>query len=89
MATVGVRDLRTRLSYYLRRIKAGERIVVTDHGEPIAVIVPAPGGEIDERHEAMLQDGTAHWNGAKPRGARRPVKIRGRSIAETVIEDRR
>ncbi|MDR7521802.1 MAG: type II toxin-antitoxin system prevent-host-death family antitoxin [Armatimonadota bacterium] len=80
MATVGVRELKARLSHYLRRIKEGERIVVTTHGEPIAVMVPAPEGEIDERFEAMLQDGTAHWNGGKPRGARRPVKIRGRSF---------
>lgn len=89
MATVGVRELRTRLSHYLRRIKEGERIVVTDHGEPVAVMVPAPGGEIDERLEAMLRDGTAHWEGGKPRGLRRPVKVRGRSVAEAVIEDRR
>lgn len=89
MATVGVRELRTRLSHYLRRIKEGERIVVTAHGEPVAVMVSAPADVIDERLEAMLRDGTAHWEGGKPRGLRRPVKVRGRSVAEAVIEDRR
>ena len=38
--TVGVRDLSHRTSQILNRVKAGERLVVTDRGEPIAVVLP-------------------------------------------------
>jgi prevent-host-death family protein len=38
--TVGVRDLSHRTSQVLSRVKAGERLVVTDRGEPIAVVIP-------------------------------------------------
>jgi prevent-host-death family protein len=37
---VGVRDLSHRTSQILNRVKAGERLVVTDRGEPIAVVIP-------------------------------------------------
>jgi len=39
--TVGVRELKTRLSEYLRRVKTGETILITEHGQPVACIVPA------------------------------------------------
>ena len=37
---VGIRDLRDHLSAYLERVKAGETITVTEHGRPIARLVP-------------------------------------------------
>lgn len=37
---VGVRDLRNNLSRHLAQVSAGSTITVTDHGRPIARIVP-------------------------------------------------
>ncbi len=37
---VGVRELRDGLSRYLGAVKAGDEIVVTEHGRPIARITP-------------------------------------------------
>jgi len=37
---VGVRELRQNLSRYLRRVQRGERLEVTDHGVPVAVLAP-------------------------------------------------
>ena len=37
---VGVRELRDNLSRYLDRVKAGTEVVVTEHGVPIAYLVP-------------------------------------------------
>jgi prevent-host-death family protein len=37
---VGIRELRQDLSRYLRRVRAGERFVVTEHGRPLAVLAP-------------------------------------------------
>ncbi len=36
----GIRELRDNLSRYIRRIEAGERIVVTAHGRAIAELIP-------------------------------------------------
>lgn len=40
MKQVGVRELRDNLSAVLRRVTSGEAVEVTDHGHPIARIVP-------------------------------------------------
>ena len=89
MATVGVRDLKNRLSEFLRRVAAGERITVTDRGRPVAIVVPPDESEEVARVMAMVRDGLAHWGGGKPRGSSRPVKVKGRPISETMLEDRR
>jgi len=36
MVSVGVRELKNRLSEYLRMVRRGEAILVTDRGEPVA-----------------------------------------------------
>ncbi len=41
MSTVGVRDLRDNLSQYLRRVREGELLVITDRGKPIGELGPA------------------------------------------------
>ena len=43
MITVGIRNLKDSLSQYLKMVKSGERIVITDHNRIIAEIVPASG----------------------------------------------
>ena len=40
MTTVGVAKLKASLSAYLARVKAGQEVVVTEHGRPIARLVP-------------------------------------------------
>jgi prevent-host-death family protein len=36
----GIRELRQYLSRYVDRVKAGETIEVTEHGRPVAALVP-------------------------------------------------
>jgi prevent-host-death family protein len=40
MTTVGIRELRQNASAVLRKVVAGETVEVTEHGRPIARIVP-------------------------------------------------
>jgi antitoxin (DNA-binding transcriptional repressor) of toxin-antitoxin stability system len=42
MKAVGIRKLKNRLSQYIRLVRAGERVLITDRGEVIAEIRP-PG----------------------------------------------
>ena len=37
---VSVRELKARLSEYLRRLKAGDEITVTSHGKPVGRLLP-------------------------------------------------
>lgn len=45
---VGIRELRQQASAVLRRVVAGDTIEVTDHGHPIARIVPLRPGVLDQ-----------------------------------------
>ena len=89
MTTVGIRELKNCLSAYLRRVADGERVTVTDRGRPVAVIAPPVVTDEDRSVVGMVGAGLARWGGGKPRGSSRPVKIRGKPIARTVIEGRR
>lgn len=42
MRTVGVRELKNRLSEYIRQAKSGEGVLVTDRGQVVAELTP-PG----------------------------------------------
>lgn len=42
MKTVGVRELKNRLSEYIRQAKSGEGVLVTDRGQVVAELTP-PG----------------------------------------------
>lgn len=89
MVTVGIRQLKNRLSHYLRRVKTGERLLVTERGKSVAVVSPPAEKATDRRVEAMLRERIARWDGGKPRGSARPARIKGRSMAQAVIEGRR
>ena len=88
MTTVGVRELRDRLSKYLSRVKAGERFIVTERGRPVAVLSAPPEGPVRREIEAMLREGLARWGGGKPRVAVHPPKNIGAPVAGAVTEDR-
>lgn len=47
MKTAAVSELKALLSTYLSKVKAGEEVIVTDRGKPIAKIVPIRRGETE------------------------------------------
>ena len=89
MTAIGVRALKNQLSRYLKRVQGGERLVVTARGKAVAILSPPSATETDRRIEAMLREGAARWGGGKPKGSRRPPRVKGASVARAVIEDRR
>jgi len=47
MKTAAVSELKALLSKYLSNVKAGEEVVVTDRGKPIAKLVPIKRAEME------------------------------------------
>jgi prevent-host-death family protein len=93
---VSVRDLKARLSRYLREAHAGQDVVVTSRGRPVARLLAvsedaaekASGDELLRR--LKLLPGVRLGAGGKPLGAKTPIRIRPgqKSLAEIVLEDR-
>jgi prevent-host-death family protein len=54
MKTVGVRELKNRLSEYIRHVRSGESILVTDRGEVVAELTPPGHGPADASVPAGL-----------------------------------
>ena len=89
MISVGIKDLKNRLSHYLREVKKGEKILITERDQVIATILPVVRGEEDSGLLSLVKEGFATWKGGKPTGSRHPVKIKGKTVSEIVLEDRR
>ncbi len=53
--SIGVRELRQYASTYLKRVKDGESLTVTERGRPIARLVPIGQGAADWRQEWIEQ----------------------------------
>ena len=47
MKTVGVRELKNRLSEYIRQVRSGEGVLVTDRGQVVAELTPPGHGATD------------------------------------------
>jgi prevent-host-death family protein len=86
---VSVRELKARLSEHLRKVRHGQTILVTSHDKPVACLSPVANKWVSGV-ERMLIEGIARWDGKKPRGACRPVRLRGpgKTMAEMVLAER-
>lgn len=87
----GVAELKASLSRYLERVKAGEEILVTDRGRPVAKLVPVAETEKGTRRERLIADGLL----LPGRGRLRPSLLRppatgaGASVLDALLEERR
>ena len=85
---VSIRELKSRLSHYLRLTRKGESVVITDRGVPIGRIVPM-GQDLGQRLTALRETGLAQWSGHKLRGRRPVAKVRGKkTVAQLLVDDR-
>ena len=58
MDTVGIRELKNNLSYYVRRVMAGTRVAVTDRGVVVAELIPfRPVGGAPSRYDELVDSG--------------------------------
>jgi prevent-host-death family protein len=83
---VGARELKTRLGGYLRRVRQGVTLVVTDRGEPVAQLgpLPAPGSRDEAALAALETAGVVTREQAASLAPFRPVRSRRTSVAAAV-----
>ncbi len=86
--TVGTRELRNKLSAYLRRVKAGQTIIITERGKAIGQILPIEA-TLEERMKALRASGFLEWSGRKLEPRRATIPHRGsKPVSEIVSEGR-
>lgn len=92
---VGIRELKAHLSRYVKEVKQGEEILVSERGKVVARLVPSdPVSEADRTQQHLLKL-AAEGAILLPR-TRRPttvpasrIKVEGTPFSDAVIEDRR
>ena len=93
MTSAAVAKLKASLSEYLARVKAGEEVIVTERGKPIAKIVPVgrdeadvPAHLLEKARAGLIRLGS----GKLPKGfwkMPRPV-VPGSAAVKAVLEER-
>ena len=95
MKTVGVRELKNRLSEYLRQVRVGEGVLVTDRGQVVAELTPpghgatdasVPPGLLALARRNLLQIGASRHSGLYPALPR--TRRRKRTAAQLLQDER-
>ena len=90
--TVGSRELKTRLGTYLRQVREGAHLIVTDRGRPVAELRPlTPGGDqLEQRLHELVALGML--SGTVGDGVALadfdPVESTGPPLSDAIVEDR-
>ncbi|PSL02105.1 prevent-host-death family protein [Haloactinopolyspora alba] len=81
---VGVRELRDGLSRHLASVREGHTITVTDHGRPVARIIPAG---VPTRLEQLIDEGKVKR--ASRRKGKRPAPIETAGAVSDLVDQQR
>jgi prevent-host-death family protein len=84
MNSIGIRELRDGLSRHLAAVRAGQTLTITDHGRPIARIVPVDQPSPLER---LIAEGVVQPAREKRRSLPEPVQSSG-PVSDLVAEQR-
>jgi prevent-host-death family protein len=87
MKLVGIRELKAKLSAYIDEVRTGKTILITDHGEEAALVVPL--SDDYKLIRFLEQSGKAHWSKGKPAGLHGRILIAGEPLSATILEERK
>ena len=91
---VSIRDMKNRLSKYLKLVRTGKEVVITDRGRPVARLTLVKSAAEETEAEVIERIKALPWvrpgKGGKPKGSRKGVALRGKgpTAAEIVLQDR-
>ena len=87
---VGLREANIHFSKYVKMVRQGKKIVLTERGLPVATISPIPRGEADVENRIKLLEEKGILRPGLPGKfpLRKPVTVKGKPISEIVIEER-
>ena len=93
---VGIRELKNRLSEYVRLVRAGDHVEVTDRGEVVAELVPPGSSAARAQHpgiaalhrRGVLRLGAANSPSVYPAVPRASRRGRARRLLDAVRAER-
>ena len=89
---LGLREANQQFSRAIKAVRGGKEVVLTERGQPIAIIKPLrqePSQDMALR--AMADEGLITLpsrNGPMPVPRWKPISVKGTGVSRTIIEDR-
>ena len=89
---LGLREANQYFSKAIKAVKAGQEVILTERGKPIAVIKPLPEAASEDtlirRLEAEGLLRPALKRGPMPEPRWKPIRVRGKRLSGTIREER-
>jgi len=86
--TVGLRELKSHLSDYVRQVKAGATVTITERGKPVGRLVPVEA-TLDEKLSGLVDSKVVAWSRQTLGPVEPPARALGnRMVADLLLEDR-
>lgn len=85
---VGVRELRAHFREYLRQVRQGKTVIITQRGQPVGRITPIEQS-LEGRVRALQSAGLVAWNGKKLKPLTPAAVNRGKiQVSDLLVEMR-
>ena len=92
MTSIGIKELKNKLSHYLSLVKKGEDLLITERGRIIARIIQENPQKVSFRealHPLLLKGLIIFPQQELEKNIPDPLEVPGKPISEMVLEDRR
>lgn len=85
---IGLRELRHHTREVIERVRNGESLEVTDHGQPVARLVPCSPRTTPSVLDQLVAAGLAR-RATKPGVRPRPIRLEGDDVLSRALEELR
>lgn len=86
---MGLREANQRFSRAIKAVRAGQEVVLTERGKPIAVITPVAVPARDPMLRRLEEVGVVHGPTKRPPMPQwTPRRLRGAPVSQTIREER-
>jgi len=93
MSSVGIKELKNRLTAYIRLAKQGEEIVVTERGRPVVLMQALRKAKdvksLEARLARLADRGIVTLPDRRPPAKIKPVRAPGMLASRIIVEERR
>ena len=84
IATVGA-ELKNNLSHYLRDVKRGRPVTITERGQSVAFLMPAGNNSDAQLARETKPERNRHMEGRQTQGGSRSMVVKGKPVSKSLL----
>ena len=87
-SSVNIRELKAHLSKYLRKVKEGKTVLITERGKPIGRIIPE-AEPLEDRLSKMVAAGLAEWSSVQLQPRQPTLTNKNKTLISDLVSEQR